>query len=367
VVAVLGIAAAIGPVLMIIGPLATGFGIIAPIVAGIGATLMTVVLPAIAAILIPLLPIIIAVAAIGIGLYLLYTYFKPFHDAVNQVLGWIKTLVGDLMSGNFGKLGADFKAGIMAGIDALKKINWGSLATQFLTALLGIPPQLFKALQSLDWGGLASSIITFLTTDVPKFLDALKNLDWGGFAMTVLEALCNLDIMFWSSLINLDWGGFATTVYNALIGALGAIIGWFQGLDWGSVGTTILNAFESALNGFGGWLAGSIGNALHGISFDTHIPGIGVVTLGTGGLVTKPTLAMIGETGPELVVPTSDISSFGMTSAQPIAQEQGAGGFSFNVTINNPVLTSDQAIDKVSLQLGYKTQEVLRRSGHLKG
>ena len=200
VVAIAGIAAAIGPVMMIVGMLLPAFGAISTLLAG------PMVAAAIAFAL-PFLPIIIAVAAIGIGLYLLYTYFKPFHDAVNQVVGWVKTLVGDLMSGNFSKLGTDFKNGIMAGIAALMKIDWGSVATQFLSALLLIPPQLLKALQSLDWGGLAHSIITFLTTDVPKFLDAMKNLDWGGFAMLVLQALCGLDIMFINALINLDWGG----------------------------------------------------------------------------------------------------------------------------------------------------------------
>lgn len=63
-------------------------------------------------------------------------------------------------------------------------------------------------------------------------------------------------------------------------------------------------------------------NKLHlkipGFSVNTHIPGVGKIgwggydiktpnipTLGTGGIVTSPTLAMIGERGPEAVVPLS--------------------------------------------------------------
>lgn len=73
----------------------------------------------------------------------------------------------------------------------------------------------------------------------------------------------------------------------------------------------IKNAFRSAINWIiSGW------NSLHfGIpSIDTHIPGIGKIgggsfgvpqipMLAKGGIVSRPTLAVIGEAGPEAVVP----------------------------------------------------------------
>ena len=360
VVAIAGIAAAIGPVMMIVGMLLPAFGAISTLLAG------PMVAAAIAFAL-PFLPIIIAVAAIGIGLYLLYTYFKPFHDAVNQVVGWVKTLVGDLMSGNFSKLGTDFKNGIMAGIAALMKIDWGSVATQFLSALLMIPPQFLKALQSLDWGGLAHSVITFLTSDVPKFLDAMKNLDWGGFAMLVLQALCGLDIMFINALINLDWGGFANTVITALVNLAGNVLSAFVNLDWGSLGNAIVTAIENAIKGAAGDIAGAITGAVSGVK----IPGTNV-TLAEGGIVNKPTLALIGEAGPEAVIPLSGISnvgksSFQSTSSASAASAQSGETHNWNIMFNNATLTSTKDAENLSLKMGYKAAEVMRRAGHAKG
>ena len=73
------------------------------------------------------------------------------------------------MSGNFGKFGDDFKKGIQAGIDALMKIDWGGIATQFLSALLGIPPQLFTALENINWGGVANLLWGAIKTALAGF------------------------------------------------------------------------------------------------------------------------------------------------------------------------------------------------------
>jgi phage-related protein len=75
----------------------------------------------------------------------------------------------------------------------------------------------------------------------------------------------------------------------------------------------IKNAFKSAIN----WIIGKWNGLQFKLpSVDTHIPGVGTVggfTLGTpdiprlakGGIVNRPTLALIGEAGPEAVVPLS--------------------------------------------------------------
>jgi hypothetical protein len=213
----------------------------------------------------------------------------------------------------------------------------------------------------------------------------MKNLDWGGFAMAVLKALCDLDIMFWTSLINLDWGGFATTVYNALITEIGNIIGWFEGLDWGGLASTILTALENGLKGIIDWFKnldwGSVGDAVkNGIL--GAIGGVGsaaakAIGLQHGGLVTKPTLAVIGEAGPELVVPMSGIRGGASAaagagvltgaSAAGAAKQGTTQPINFNVVFNNATLTSQKDADNLSLRMGYKAQELLRRSGYAKG
>jgi len=90
---------------------------------------------------------------------------------------------------------------------------------------------------------------------------------------------------------------------------------------------TLLAVVKTIFNG----IASAWNNTVGRISFKapSWVPGIGgkgfdvpnIPMLAQGGIVTSPTLAMIGEAGPEAVVPLSRVGEFGM----------GGGG---NVTIN---------------------------------
>jgi hypothetical protein len=94
----------------------------------------------------------------------------------------------------------------------------------------------------------------------------------------------------------------------------------------------IKNAFRSAIN----WIIG----AWNGLQFSIHIPkvhikgtnvdvgggelGFGVPSipmLANGGIVNSPTLALIGEAGPEAIVPLNRGSGIG-------------GGDTYNITVN---------------------------------
>ena len=90
-----------------------------------------------------------------------------------------------------------------------------------------------------------------------------------------------------------------------------------------------------------------------------------------GGLVTKPTLALIGEAGPELVVPMDavhgGVSAAAGATMLSSASAQGTGGFSFNVTIQNATLTSTAEAQKLGLQIAYSAQRELSRSGYARG
>jgi len=200
-------------------------------------------------------------------------------------------------------------------IMALAKVDWGTVAHTLLTALQGALVGIVNWLASLDWGSYAHTVLTALEGALIGIVNWLKSLDWGGFAALIWNDLIGAigQIIGWIE--GLDWGGFATTVYNDLIGAIGQIVGWFEGLDWGSVGRSLLSGIETIGGDIINWFTtlnwGAIGDALKNailgalgqISFDTHIPGVGVVTLAEGGVVSGGHLAVIGEAGPEMVVP----------------------------------------------------------------
>ena len=70
----------------------------------------------------------------------------------------------------------------------------------------------------------------------------------------------------------------------------------------------------------------------------------------TGGIVTQPTLAMIGEAGPEAVVPLSSAPG-----ASPLG-DLGGGGGGINITVNgaiDPVSVANQ-INRILQQRGYR-------------
>lgn len=123
-----------------------------------------------------------------------------------------------------------------------------------------------------------------------------------------------------------------------------------------SAGSAILSGFQSALSGLGSWLSGLVRDAINGLidransaftfSLDTHIPGVGRVSIGppgiphlaAGGVVSRPTLALIGEAGPEAVVPLSRAGDFG-----------GGGGTTIIVNVAGSV-RSDRDLTEVIVQ-----------------
>ena len=110
-------------------------------------------------------------------------------------------------------------------------------------------------------------------------------------------------------------------------GVFGAIEFWIDNVTIPAI-KTMLTVFKTVFNG----IASIWNNTVGKISFELPkwIPGIGgkgfempnIPMLAEGGIVTGPTLAMIGEgNGPEAVIPLNRMSEFGM----------GGGG---NITIN---------------------------------
>lgn len=149
----------------------------------------------------------------------------------------------------------------------------------------------------------------------------------------------------------------------------GTVIGWFK--DIGSaIGNALGNAFKTAVNAVLGFLESRINdivdvmnNAIHLI--DNITPGglarIGKVALprlAEGGIVTRPTVAEIGEGGEaEAVIPLSKLDK--MLAGNP------SSGSSSNVTINlSGVMASSRAdLRAVAKELSNALQEEMNAKG----
>ncbi len=133
---------------------------------------------------------------------------------------------------------------------------------------------------------------------VSHFGDIWKSV-WGG-VQSVMSAV-------WS---------FIKPIFDAIGGAIGTVVSAFQGLG---------NAISSIPG------AGAIGSAF------------GALGLASGGLVSQPTLAVIGEAGPEVVIPLSQLQPYGpgvaglggsSTGGAPTSAGGAAPQASVAVTVN---------------------------------
>lgn len=115
--------------------------------------------------------------------------------------------------------------------------------------------------------------------------------------------------------------GIVKAAWNGIKGAISAVVGWFRDTAWpkikvvadliGGIWSGIATAAKSAFN----LIASAWNNTVGRLSFSIPdwVPGLGgrgwdvpdIPMLAAGGIVTRPTLAMIGEAGPEAVVPLS--------------------------------------------------------------
>lgn len=118
---------------------------------------------------------------------------------------------------------------------------------------------------------------------------------------------------------------FIIAYYTTLWTAFKTLYGWIEpkakalGDVFKAVGTTIYGAFKTAFNGIASLWNSTVGRL--SFSVPDWVPGMGgkgfdvpdIPMLAKGGIVTRPTLAMIGERGPEAVVPLGRGGGLGPT------------------------------------------------------
>jgi hypothetical protein len=152
----------------------------------------------------------------------------------------------------------------------------------------------------------------------------------------------------WAGLVEgltIGWEAFKEYFFEAL----GAITDFFRGIINGWIGL-----FENFVNGM---IAGvnKIINALNTVSIDIpdgvpkiggltfginipNVPSIALPRLAKGGIVDQATIAMIGEAGPEAVIPLDKLDRMG-------------GGPVYNITVNagvgDPVRIGEEVVNSI--------------------
>jgi hypothetical protein len=191
------------------------------------------------------------------------------------------------------------------------------------------------------------NLIKFLAFVVTGLIEVIAF--WTNFVLKLVEVTAAIVEFVATAKTNID--NFVNGIRTALVDTFTEIRNFFADI-FGEIYTTITNTMKEAINFVIGGINRVI-NAWNGISFS--IPTVTVPYVGTfggqsvgtsditpipemadGGIVNKATLAIIGEAGPEAVVPltrTGDPSRF-------------LGGSTINLTINAGVGTDGAQVGR---------------------
>lgn len=314
VIVVVGLAvAALGPLVFVIGSLVSVLG----------------------AILSPVGLVILAIAAIGVAAYLLWTnwdtvwnYIKD-HPAIAIVVSILAAPVAAfvLIIGALHWLYENWDS-VWAGIQAVTAVVWGIIGPIFngvvsaLQFVWATAQTLWSIWQSI-WSGIqsaASSAWGAISPVLGAIVGALSAV-WGA-AQTLWG--------IWTSVMG-ALGGIASGAAGAVVGALSGILGVLR---------SIIGLARDAADAIR-----SIPSKVGGLVPDVT-PWDGLLPFADGGIVTKPTMALIGEAGPEAVIPLSQLRTSTGAGGVPAVGDQSDGRVS---TLVIPVYLDGKVITEVTV------------------
>lgn len=192
--------------------------------------------------------------------------------------------------------------------------------------------------------------------ELPQPFKFIADLFQGVFGISIGDY-----IDFGISLVGDAWD-FIKKLINDPLGTFAdlgtSIAGWASGL-----GETFGGLLKAPING----MIGLVNEFFEGFSFSKTIdlPGLDPFTIGfdlsdwsipqlaKGGIVNKPTLAMIGEDGPEAVIPLTQRNN---------PQGAGMGGGTVNVTVNASGITDRTDKRTLAREIGNMIQQEMARN-----
>lgn len=385
----------LGPIIVAVsvavGVLAVVFGI-AAIAAGI---LNLGLIPLIASFIVAAAPILLIVVGVGLLIYAFYKAAKATGhlQEVLTIFGQIATVVF-LVVGIVLKIlafvfGWVFK--IIAFIIATFLEHFGpqmeeiikhlSKVIEFLEAVFeGRWDDAFQILKEsvqgfLDWFGEHFPTLNAIFGDTIQLFEDLIHGDWAAawadlkkIGVDALEGLKkqfpNLYNYFkdfvdlWTAVVNGDWEAAWTALKHIPVDALNAVI---------SALTSALNRMSNTVNSWAN-SAASVANKIPGVNITpAQVP---IVTapkipyFANGGIVNGAGLGVIGEAGPEMILPLNGQGAKFLQSAMDLQNVKGSQNIYFNMTIDGDMVASNpeelraDILDDVDSFLGNKLKGV---------
>ena len=367
-------------------------GVIAGVAAAIVGTNIALAILALNPVVLTILAIVAAVALLALGFKLLWDRSRTFQDVLKgvweAVQGYIEVVVDylkgpvmaawDIISGAIDAISALIRGDFGAAWEGLKTMI-GGVVEWIKTTILALPILLLGYAKDIGMAivngivnGVATlgetvwdkikGVATYLLGAAAGWFESLNEI--GGKVISwIVSGVTGLGADIWEKI-----SGFVGFIKEKIGGVKDNIVGFGSSIfEWIGTGIT------SAANGLGGILIGAVNKVIGFLNlgvtgvnkaigllnkinpFDDipnvpNIPEIAVPRGATEGIVTRPTLALIGEAGPEAVIPLNRTPG-----SSPLG---GMGGMTINVQAGL-VSTPDQ----IGQQIIEAIQNAQRRSG----
>lgn len=297
--------------------------------------------------------IVIAIAALVAGVVYAYTHFSWFRKIVDTVWKAIKTVIQAVVKWFMDTAWPIIKR-VVGLIVEYYKFLWKIISTVFraiwtvisgfvgfwrdhvwpvIRTVIGWIMASFRvmaAFMGAIWRGVVA-VIDWFRARFNDFSNGIRVI--AGWIKDAFHSVWQTTKDVWQAVWNV-----VAWVRDKLRGAADSIKGFFTGI-WDG----IKDKAEAAFN----WIRDLWNRTLGGKGF--HVPGTDIdfriPMLAAGGIATRPTLAMIGEDGPEAVVPLSKAARF---FGAPTAAATGASTTEIHVHVSGSVFaTKDQMAREV--------------------
>jgi hypothetical protein len=245
-------------------------------------------------------PLLLAILTgpFGTAVYLIIQHWDTIKDAILWLFNWIKDnwpLLLAILTGPFGLA----VLAIVKNWDTIKEailgvFNWIKDNWPLLLAILTGPFGLAVLAIQRNWDSIKSAASTAIDT-VRNALGDVANI-----ISIPFQKGADLAKAAWNGLMDLIRGAW-NTINNALSG----------------IKNVITYPFEQAINAIKSLWNNTIGK--FSFSVPSWVPGIGgkgwsMPRMASGGIVNKPTVALIGEAGPEAVIPLNSRNTAGLAA-----------------------------------------------------
>jgi hypothetical protein len=164
--------------------------------------------------------------------------------------------------------------------------------------------------------------------------------DWISTLPSAVETAINDAVKFFQPIINAVQSliNLIKEIPSGILPGIGSGIAGAASSILPGIGSGIAGAASSILSGIGSGIAGAASSILPGGSLISSLLG-GILGLAAGGIVNSPTLALVGEAGPEAIIPLSAFNGGGSLAG---SGSSGSGG-NIIVNITGTFLSQDAA------------------------